>query len=163
MRGAPTTIDADRIGEALGLLEPRLGGAARRFASELRYHDDRPLTAGHLDRAIAVEAAHSVSCRSPSSSFSAAPAESSTARVCRRAGSCRRARAEAEQVERGHFSLQHDAVDQEQRHARSLTRGSGEEDVLERCLCALRGIDRRGGGGEVDRGSAGMIVEIACL
>ena len=64
-------IDADRTGEAIGLLDPRLGGAARRFASELRYHDDRPLTAGHLDCAIAVEVAHSVSCCSPSSSFSA--------------------------------------------------------------------------------------------
>ena len=48
-------FDADRLGEPLRFLDPRLGRAPRALARQLGHDDDRPLAARDLGRAIAVE------------------------------------------------------------------------------------------------------------
>jgi hypothetical protein len=66
--GAPAdNDDADRFGQTCGLVQARVGGAARALARSLGDEDNRPFPARDFDRAIAVKRVQA----SLSASFSA--------------------------------------------------------------------------------------------
>ena len=64
-------------------------------------------------------------------------------------------------VEADDVTLQHHAIDEEQRHRRAFLRGSGKEDVLEAGALPAR-LPRSPLRSSVGA-RCGMIVEIACL